>query len=180
VTAILTTLLGGLLAISGGLVGIGLTDRRERTRWRRDAELRASTNLLSALQLLTRRMINVAYLDPAETWDLESLDPGKRKHKSPISAAVVAAFEEATVGWNNALYAALLITPPSVAAKIPELDREVDRLFELAITRSWTRSEFRQQPHRTRANGSCLSEVVAQLGGHAGHPTTHNLDLGLQ
>jgi hypothetical protein len=65
-SAILTTLLGGLLAISGGLVGIALNDRRERTRWFRDAQLQTSTNLLSALQLLVRRMINVAYLDPSE------------------------------------------------------------------------------------------------------------------
>ncbi|MGH3401085.1 MAG: hypothetical protein ACRDRJ_00965 [Streptosporangiaceae bacterium] len=144
-TAILTTLIGGLLAISGGLVGVALTDRRERTRWLRDAELQATTNLLSALQLLIRRMINVAYLDPADTWDLESLDPEKRTHKSVTSATVIGAFEEATIGWNNALYAALLIAPPSVAAYIPELDREVDRLVGLSVTRRWTRSEFRQQ-----------------------------------
>ena len=87
----------------------------------------------------------VAYLDPAEWGDHESLDPEKRKHKSPLSAAVVAAFDEATVGWNNALYAALLIAPPSVAAKIPELDREVDRLMDLAVGRTWTKTEFRQQ-----------------------------------
>ena len=109
------------------------------------AQLQASTSLLSALQLLVRRMINVAYLDPAEWGDHESLDPEKRKHKSPLSAAVVAAFDEATVGWNNALYAALLIAPPSVAAKIPELDREVDRLMDLAVGRTWTKTEFRQQ-----------------------------------
>lgn len=75
-SAILTTLLGGLLAISGGLVGIALNDR-ERTRWFRDAQLQASTNLLSALQLLVRRMINVAYLDPSEWMSQDSLDPKK-------------------------------------------------------------------------------------------------------
>lgn len=63
-TAILTALLGGLLAISGGLVGIALTDRRERNRWLRDSQLQASSDLVTALQLLIRRMINVAYLDP--------------------------------------------------------------------------------------------------------------------
>lgn len=120
-TAILTTLIGGLLAISGGLVGIALNDRRERTRWLRDSQLQASTNLLSALQLLIRRMINLAYLDPNEWGDAESVDPDRRKEKNPQSAAVVAAFYEASVGWNNAKYRALLIAPPTVAAKIPEL-----------------------------------------------------------
>ena len=145
VSAILTTLIGGLLAISGGLVGIALTDRRERTRWMRDSQLQASINLLSALQLLVRRMINVAYLDPQVWADQESLDPGRRRDKDPQSSATVAAFVEATVAWNNALYRALLIAPPSVAAKIPDLDREVDRLVDLAVARSWTRTEFRQE-----------------------------------
>ena len=144
-SAILTTLLGGLLAISGGLVGIALNDRRERTRWFRDAQLQASTNLLSALQLLVRRMINVAYLDPSEWMSQDSLDPKKWKDRDPKSAPEVAAFVEATVSWNNALYRALLIAPPSVATKIPELDREVDRLVDLAVSRIWTRTEFRQE-----------------------------------
>lgn len=144
-SAILTTLLGGLLAISGGLVGIALNDRRERTRWFRDAQLQASTNLLSALQLLVRRMINVAYLDPSEWMSQDSLDPKKWKDRDPKSAPEVAAFVEATVSWNNALYRALLIAPPSVATKIPELDREVDRLVDLAVSRIWTRTEFRRE-----------------------------------
>lgn len=130
-SAILTTLLGGLLAVSGGLVGIALTDRRERHRWLRDSQLLASTNLLSALQLLIRRMINVAYLDPDESRDQ--------------SSPAVAAFNEAMVAWNNARYAALMVTPHAVAGQVPALDREVDRLLDLACERTWTRLEFRQQ-----------------------------------
>jgi hypothetical protein len=130
-TAILTTLLGGFLAIAGGLVGIALGDRRERSRWLRDSQWQASTNLLSALQLLIRRMINVSYLD-----EKESHDP---------ASAVVASFSEATVAWNSALYSALLITPPEVAAEIPQLDREVDRLLDLAVSRRWKRGEFRKE-----------------------------------
>ena len=130
-TAVLTTLLGGCLAIAGGLVGIALGDRRERSRWLRDSQWQASTNLLSALQLLVRRMINVSYLD-----ETESVNP---------ASAVVASFSEATVAWNSALYSALLITSPKVAAEIPELDREVDRLLDLAVSRQWNRGEFREE-----------------------------------
>jgi hypothetical protein len=130
-TAVLTTLLGGFLAIAGGLVGIALGDRRERSRWLRDSQWQASTNLLSALQLLIRRMINVSYLDEKESRDPES--------------AVVASFSEATVARNSALYSALLITPPEVAAEIPQLDREVDRLLDLAVSRRWKRREFRKE-----------------------------------
>jgi hypothetical protein len=131
-TAVLTTLLGGCLAIAGGLVGIALGDRRERNRWLRDSQWQASTNLLSALQLVIRRMINISYL-------------GERESADPASAAV-AAFSEATIAWNSALYSALLIVPPEVGAEIPALDREVDRLNRLARSRQWEREEFRQQP----------------------------------
>lgn len=50
-----------------------------------------------------------------------------------------------SMGWNNAMYAALLIAPPSVAAKISPLDQEVDRLCDLAVARTWARSEFRRE-----------------------------------
>jgi hypothetical protein len=165
VTAILTTLIGGLLAISGGLVGVAMSDRRERTRWLRDSQLQASTSLLSALQLLVRRMINVAYLDPSVWADQESLDPEKRKDKDPLSSATVAAFVEATVGWNNALYGALLIAPPSVAVKIPQLDREVDRLVDLAVTKSWTRTEFRQERARLGRMAAEYLKLARSLAG---------------
>ncbi|HUC22271.1 MAG TPA: hypothetical protein VMA73_06150 [Streptosporangiaceae bacterium] len=141
---ILTTLLGGLLAISGGLVGIALSDRRERRRWLRDSQLQASVALLSSLQLLMRRMTNVAYLSPDEWRSAASLDPAKWNDRDP-SSPIVAAFVEATVQWNSAIHSALLISPPEVAAKIPPLDREVDRLLELAVGRIWTRTEFRRE-----------------------------------
>jgi hypothetical protein len=142
--ALLTTLLGGLLAITGGLVGIALNGRRERTRWLRDSQLQANTNLLSALQLLVRRMTNVAYLDPSVWKDPKSFELAKWDDRDP-SFGVVSAYIEATVGWNNAMYAALLVAPPSVAAKIPPLDQEVDRLCDLAVVRTWTRAEFRRE-----------------------------------
>jgi hypothetical protein len=151
-SAVVTTLLGGLLAISGGLVGIGLSDRRERSRWLRDTQLQATTNLLSALQLLVRRMINLAYLSPTE-----SVDP---------ASPVVAAFHEATVEWNKALYGALLIAPPGVATEIPELDREVDRLVDLAVASIWTRSDFRNERTRLGRMAAAhlkLARTVARL-----------------
>jgi hypothetical protein len=76
-------------------------------------------------------MINVAYLDPRA-----SIDP---------ASPTVEAFHEATVQWNNAIYGALLIAPPAVATEIPKLDREVDRLLDLAVARRWTRAEFRRE-----------------------------------
>lgn len=126
--AILTTLVGGLLAITGGLVGIALGDRRERTRWLRDSQWQASSSLLSALQLAVRRMINVAYLSVEASVD--QADPA------------VTAYNEAAGEWNRALYNALLIAPPEVADRIPLLDRELDRLLDLTIERHGSPSGF--------------------------------------
>jgi hypothetical protein len=144
-TGILTALIGGLLAISGGLVGIALTDRRERNRWLRDSQLQASSDLMTALQLLIRRMINVAYLDSAESGSYELQDFEKRRPQNEHAIETMAAFDDATAGWNGARHRALLITPAEVAAKIPELDHEVDRLLDLAHAWTWTRAEFRQE-----------------------------------
>jgi hypothetical protein len=167
VTSILAALIGGLLAITGGLAGITLTNRRERARWLRDAQLAASTDLLTALQLLIRRMINVAYLDPQAWRSPASLDPKKWKDQDPPTSPEVAAFVEATVGWNSALYGALLIAPPSVAAKIPELDQEVDRLLDLAVTRIWTRTQFRRERARL---GQMAAEYLRETRRLAGLP----------
>jgi hypothetical protein len=106
--------------------------------------LQANTNLLSALQLLIRRMTNVAYLDPSVWKDPKTFELAKLDDRDP-SVAMVSAYVEATVGWNNAIYAALLVAPPSVAAKIPPLDQEVDRLCDLAVARTWARTEFRRE-----------------------------------
>jgi len=144
-TAILTTILGALLAISGGLVGIALTDRRERSRWVRDSQLQASSDLITALQLLMRRMINVAYLDPAESGSYELEEFAKRRPQNQRAETTMAAFDDATASWNSARHKALLITPTQAAEKIPELDHEVDRLLNLAHSQAWTRAEFREQ-----------------------------------
>jgi hypothetical protein len=141
-SAIVTTLLGGLLAISGGLVGVGLSDRRERSRWLRDTQLQATTNLLSALQLLVRRMINLAYLSPSE-----SVDP---------TSPVVAAFHEATVEWNKALYGGLLIAPPDVAAEFP----------------SWTARLIGSSISRSQASGRGLTLGTSELDSVGWPPRT--------
>jgi hypothetical protein len=128
---ILPTVPGGLLALGGGLMGIGLSARQERSRWLRDAHLRTSTEVLSALQTLMRRMIDLSYLDDKKV--------GER------ATTVLSAYHEATVQWNNALYAVLLIAPPETVPAMSDLDREVDRLLELAHARVWDREGFRRE-----------------------------------
>jgi hypothetical protein len=61
-TTLLAALIGGGLAIAGGLVGVFVTDRRGRSQWRRDAQFKVSTELLNSLQEVIRPMIHLAYL----------------------------------------------------------------------------------------------------------------------
>jgi hypothetical protein len=129
--ALLATFLGGALAIAGGLVGVLATHRSESSRWRRDAQVRASTELLSSLQEVIRRMIDLAYL--AE----------KPARGSPTGSS--SAYHEATIGWNSSIYAALLVSPPKLAALVQNLDREVDRLLERALEKQWSRIDFREE-----------------------------------
>ena len=140
---VLGPLVGGLLAITGGLLVALATHRREWSRWRRDAQLKAATEVLSALQALVRRMINVAY---------------QREKQSDDGLTAISRYEEATITWNSAMYAALLVSPAAAAELIPRLDREVDRLLDAAMDRSWSHSDFRQE---RRALGELAAEYLA-------------------
>jgi hypothetical protein len=168
VSAILTTLLGGLLAIPGGLVGIALTDRRERNRWLRDSQLQASTDLISGLQLVIRRMINIAYLDPVESGDYELQKFKLRKPRSSHSLGAITAFDDAMIEWNNAKYKAILIVPAEIAATIPGLNEEIDRILKLAHSRSWTRAEFRQERIPIGRMGANYLKLARTLAGMPG------------
>lgn len=129
--ALLATLLGGFLAIAGGVVGAMATGRGEFSRWRRDAQLRAATELLSSLQDLVRRMIDIAYLS----------DKPPRGDPGPTSSA----YRDATIKWNSSIYAALLVSPPNTVTLVQALDGEADRLIDVAIARQWARDDFRDE-----------------------------------
>jgi hypothetical protein len=145
------TLAGGVLAIAGGLVAVFASDRRERSRWRRDAQLKVGTDFLSALQVLTRRTIELAHL----TNKLQGEDTG----------LALSAYREATIGWNSAIYAALLVSPPKAAGLVADLDREIDRLKEQALAKQWSRDDFREE---RRLLGRLAAEYLNVLRGEVG------------
>ncbi|WP_146228015.1 hypothetical protein [Micromonospora sp. S4605] len=151
--AVLGSLVGGVLAIAGGLLVALATVRHDRRRWQRDAELKAATDLLSALQSLVRRLMNLAYLEDK---------------RGDEAAAAMADYREATIAWNSAMYAVLLVGSPASTALVPDLDREVDRLWERAMARRWTRAEFREE---RKALGQLAARYLATnrtLSGHDG------------
>jgi hypothetical protein len=132
VETLLAALIGGVLAVAGGLVVAISGDQGERRRWRRDTQLKVNIELLSALQGLMRRMIDYAYLQ-------------EDKRGSEHSSRLVEAYHEATIVWNSAMHAALLVSPQEVAARIPGLDREVDRLLDQVQAKAWSRTDFRRE-----------------------------------
>jgi hypothetical protein len=150
-TTLLAALIGGGLAIAGGLVGVFATDRRERNRWRRDAQLRVSTELLSCLQEVIRRMIRLAYL--------------AEKPPQPTLTPSTSAYHEASVNWNSSIYAALLVSSPKIAGMVQGLDREFDRLLEQALERTWSRAEFREERRPLgRLAATYLNAARAEVG----------------
>lgn len=76
-------------------------------------------------------MIDLAYLED--------------KRGDARGQAAIASYHEATIQWNSSMYAALLVSPPAAAQLIPEIDREVDRLLDEAMAKSWSRTSFREE-----------------------------------
>ena len=150
-TTLLAALIGGGLAIAGGLVGVFATDRRERNRWRRDAQLKVGTELLSSLQEVIRGMIHLAYLT--------------EKPPQPTLTPAASTYHEASVKWNSSIYAALLVSSPKIADMVQDLDREVDRLLVRAMEKPWSRSEFRKERRSLgRLAATYLNASRAEVG----------------
>src|SRR5690349_11071599 len=94
------TLVGGLLAIAGGLLVAVSADRRQRSRWRHDTQLRVGSELLGALQLVVRRLRDFAVMEEKSYRQFE---------------AAADAYHEATMRWNTAMYATLMASPVTSA-----------------------------------------------------------------
>ncbi len=93
---IVGVLIGGGLALLGGLVVAITSEVRGRGEWRRQARLSAASKAIGALQLLNREITNLA-ISPITTVDGTG-------HEWD-------AFHAATVGWNTARHEAALMCP---------------------------------------------------------------------
>jgi hypothetical protein len=152
-SALLSALVGGALAILGAQAGARAVGRGELDRWRRDTQLRLNTELLGALQQVVRRLIHLAYLQE------------KPAKATPVPAPLD--YHEAMAIWNSSIYAALLISPPNIAGLVIELDREVDRLIQRATERQWSRLEFREE---RRALDRLIDAYLTASRAEAGWP----------
>jgi hypothetical protein len=128
--AFLAALVGGLLTIAGGLAAVLVTGRGVRSQWRKDTQLKVGTEVLNALQKRVSAINDLAYLADKES------DEGEKAW----SIECVAATE-----CNNARHAALLVSPPEVAALLQGLDEQADSLLDRAMAKRWTLEEFRKE-----------------------------------
>lgn len=128
--AFLAALVGGLLTIAGGLAAVLATSRGVRSQWRKDTQLKISTELLAALQKRVSRINDLAYLAEKKGDEFDK----------DWAAEVASATE-----WNNARHAALFVSTPEIAALLQDLDEQSDSLLIQAMAKQWTLVEFRQE-----------------------------------
>ena len=121
--AFLAALVGGFRTIAGGLAAVLVTGRSTRNQWRNDTQLKVGTEVLSALQGRVSSISDLAYLADKHGYDGEK----------PWLVKCAADME-----WNNARRAALLVSPPEIAALPQALDGQSDSLLVQAMARQWT------------------------------------------
>jgi hypothetical protein len=105
---------------------------------------------LASVQLLVRVLIEVAYLD------LPIVAPARQNETVLLPDSVVrqdqwfevgelrrAEFDKAITLWNSARYGVLLGMNADIADLIDQIDRELDRLTDIAFSRRSSREEFR-------------------------------------
>jgi len=148
--AFLAALVGGLLTIAGGLTAVLVTGRGVRSQWRTDTQLKAGTEVLSTLQKRVTAINELAYLADKNS------DEGKKAWDIECAAATEC---------NNARHAALLVSPPEVAALLQGLDEQADSLTRRAMAKQWTLEEFRKERDSLgRVAANYLDAVRAATG----------------
>lgn len=130
---VIGALLGVALGAAGSLGVSVVMARRAEAKQQKQAQLDAAREVLSSLLDLNRKLINIAR-QPVETMQHDNR-LWNQQHG-------------ATTRWNTARYAAALICPAREVDHLKELDREVDRVFDAALSRQWSGPEFRTERRR--------------------------------
>lgn len=143
-------LLGVLLGAAGSLAGSVVMARRADAKQHQLAQLEAAREVLSSLQDLNRKLINIAR-QPVENMKQDN-QLWNEQHG-------------ATTRWNTARYGAALICPPGEVKLLNELDRQVDLVFDAALSRQWTGIEFRPQRRQLGRDAAAYLKAVRANSG---------------
>jgi hypothetical protein len=121
-------LVAGSLTIVASVATVLVADRRAKHTRHREAHIVAAAEVLSALQNLNRKMINVAREG--------------RPAKADADNVFWDDFHETATRWNSARYVAALYCSQEEFDILAELDAETDKLLELAMSKVWTVESF--------------------------------------
>lgn len=162
---ILGVLVGGAVAIVSGLFVTWSSERRNRNEWRRQARLAAAGKAIRAFQALNREITTLAISEH------RVIDGTGTKWVS---------FHEATVEWNGARHEAALIVPEPELKLLAELDQELDRVLEAAISKQWDATDFRSERRRLGELASAYIRAARHTAneGDADAPSIWSWDLG--
>jgi hypothetical protein len=126
--AIVGACVAGSLTIVASVATVLVADRRAKHTRHREAHIVAAAEVLSALQNLNRKMINVAREG--------------RPAKADADNVFWDDFHETATRWNSARYVAALYCSQEEFDILAELDAETDKLLELAMSKVWTVESF--------------------------------------
>jgi hypothetical protein len=143
--ALLGVVIGGLLTALGSLI-VGLVlGRRTRDHSMRDQRMNAAREVLSALQELNRRLIDLARIDCHDHKDREWPE-----------------LHEATIRWNSARFSAALIAPDNEVELLKAIDLETDRVMGQALVNRWDDRGFREERRHLGELGAKYLNLVRQ------------------
>jgi hypothetical protein len=143
VEALIGAVVGGLLTALGAYGISTIQDRRAESRSAREQRLAAAREVLAALQELNRRMVDVARIDSSDYDDR----PWPELHAG-------------TIRWNVARLSAALVAPQNEIKVLHEIDAELDRVMDQALTKHWQSRAFRAERHRLGALGATYLNLV--------------------
>lgn len=144
-----------MLTALGSLLVSLVLERRSRIGWQRETQLDAAREVLGALQNFNRKLIDVARMD---------------QHGAGAEGGEWEEHHQAAIRWNAARYAAALVCPEGQIAQLNAIDKEFDRLLDLAIQRRWSSSDFREERQQL---GRLAAAYLVDVRTRAGQETVH-------
>ena len=150
VGALVGAAVAGVLAPLGSYLVALTMDRRAKQAGVTAVRLDTAREVLASLQNLNRKLVNIARHEDAQAL----------ADNAPLWVEQL----EAATRWNSARYAAALVCPDEQLSLLDDLDREVDRVFDAALSKHWTGRQFRAlREELGRLGARFLSSVRAEV-----------------
>ena len=162
--------IGGLFGVGAAVGAVELQRRRQSVQWQREILTQASSDTLRLMQRYMREILSLAYTDcPPYTRKVidgvEHVFPGADSRLPEQNT-----FDQVISDWNGALHQLLITAPPRLVALSRDLDKELDRLLDLAIENRRSREAFRAERVRSGRLAAEFVEEARRATGAAPFP----------